>query len=1105
MAPNAPVVPSRSRAAQISRVAIQLAMAAWFGTPTCSFGQSPPITPAVAATIDAFDEVSPWKVLPADGVKASISAADRPDGRGKALRLEWNFEAGSGFVVVRKQVDLALPDNYRFTFDIRGESLTPGSATPPANNLEFKLCEQGEGGESVWWVNKRAYEWPADWKQVSYRKRHVEFAWGPSAGKPLQKVAAIEFAIAAAEGGKGVVWIDNLRFEPLAAAGAPKPDLTIQIGYAGEEGPGAARSPRFRSETLHYSRPIEIGGATVTWAKSEPHPAYVIELSDDAKAWRAVARVPATALTRQWIPISEEESKLIRFTLDTPLPESAPIPRLEIQDPEFASTRNAFISAVAKASPVGAFPQEFRGKAGSWTVVGLPSDNDEALLSETGRVEFGRQGWTLEAFSNPALANEHAKYAELFEEFGPGVSTLFVEPGRPAVRARGLTTDVAATGRPGSPAWVVTYTIENRLPIWFDAPTSERSTGGTIVLGVRPFQVVPPWHQLNINGGVGRVDSVSWMNGSLIVVSGKETWIVTPSEPPTGVVTTSWLAGEIHEHLLDAGQPASVDQSASCDQRLASAGLRFAYHVGPDEKKTISLRVRRAEVAAKEVADPTLASDRHDWVALTTRVGLHLPPAARHIEETFRAQQAAILINADGPAIQPGSRTYERSWIRDGSLTGRSLLVTGHPQAYRDFIDWYAGFQYPSGKIPCVVDKRGPDPVPEHDSHGEYIYAVWEYYRFTHDRTFLERHWPRVQKAVAYIEAIRSERKTDEYRLAPEGSAKRAMYGLVPESISHEGYSAKPMHSYWDDFFTLKGLNDAASIAGVLAPSETARYIAIAADAQTCFDESLKRAMALKSIDYIPGCVELGDFDATSTAIGVWPCGQMERLPKLALDRTFEKYWEFFQARRDGTLEWKDYTPYEIRIASTFTHLSLVDPKWKARTHELLDFFMKDQRPGPGGTVNYDGSTELPATGWYQWGEVVWRDKSHPGFIGDYPHTWVGSEFINAVRNMMVLERGDELVLAAGVTREWTAQEPGVRIENFPTPYGDISYSIRVVDYQTVLELQTDARPPGGFTFVIPRKWRPTSATVDGKPAALIRHPVEAVHFDSGRRIVISY
>jgi len=47
------------------------------------------------------------------------------------------------------------------------------------------------------------------------------------------------------------------------------------------------------------------------------------------------------------------------------------------------------------------------------------------------------------------------------------------------------------------------------------------------------------------------------------------------------------------------------------------------------------------------------------------------------------------------------------------------------------------------------------------------------------------------------------------------------IYGLMPESISHEGYSAKPMHSYWDDFFTMKGLKDAAEIQKILGENES--------------------------------------------------------------------------------------------------------------------------------------------------------------------------------------------------------------------------------------------------------------------------------------------
>lgn len=31
----------------------------------------------------------------------------------------------------------------------------------------------------------------------------------------------------------------------------------------------------------------------------------------------------------------------------------------------------------------------------------------------------------------------------------------------------------------------------------------------------------------------------------------------------------------------------------------------------------------------------------------------------------------------------------------------------------KEFAEWYAKYLYKNGKVPCVVDKRGPDPVPK--------------------------------------------------------------------------------------------------------------------------------------------------------------------------------------------------------------------------------------------------------------------------------------------------------------------------------------------------------------------------------------------------------
>src|SRR2546428_788339 len=150
---------------------------------------------------------------------------------------------------------------------------------------------------------------------------------------------------------------------------------------------------------------------------------------------------------------------------------------------------------------------------------------------------------------------------------------------------------------------------------------------------------------------------------------------------------------------------------------------------------------------------------------------------------------------------------------------------------------------------------RAPPPVPrlaEYDSQGELIYAVMEYFRFTRDRAFLTDMWPAVLRSVDRIEALRSERLTPEFR-TPE---KRACYGLLPESVSHEGYLAHPVHSYWDDFWALRGLKDAARMAEVLADgAQVVRLAALCDSFRETLRLSIMATMTDRHIDYVPASV----------------------------------------------------------------------------------------------------------------------------------------------------------------------------------------------------------------------------------------------------------
>jgi hypothetical protein len=433
---------------------------------------------------------------------------------------------------------------------------------------------------------------------------------------------------------------------------------------------------------------------------------------------------------------------------------------------------------------------------------------------------------------------------------------------------------------------------------------------------------------------------------------------------------------------------------------------------------------------------------------------------------TLRTAIAAILVHRDGGALQPGSRAYARSWVRDGALTGAALLRLGHADATHAFADWYAGFLYPDGKVPCCVDRRGADPVVENDSHGEWIHLVREVVRYTGDRAFAERHLASVERAVGHLDRLRASRRTAEFRTGGQ----RLFFGLLPESISHEGYSEKPMHSYWDDAFAYRGYDDAVALAETLGRGDLAARWRASRDR---FRDDLLASLALAArthgIDYLPGCAELGDFDPASTTVLLEPGGLGALLPKAAVRATFERYWNESRERAAGTRPWDAYTPYELRAVGTLVRLGE-----RERAHALLAFFLDSRRPAA----------------WNLWAEVVARAAREPRFLGDMPHGWVASDYARSLLDLFAYERreDDALVLAAGVPRSWLESGAPVGIRRLRTPWGELSYELAPAGGKLALRLEPlEQAPPGGIWLDLPgaaprRVAAPSSLELDLSP-----------------------
>jgi len=96
------------------------------------------------------------------------------------------------------------------------------------------------------------------------------------------------------------------------------------------------------------------------------------------------------------------------------------------------------------------------------------------------------------------------------------------------------------------------------------------------------------------------------------------------------------------------------------------------------------------------------------------------------------------------------------------------------------------------------------------------------------------------------------------------------------------------------------------------------------------------------------------------------------------------------------------------------------------------------------------------------------------------PHGWAIAEFHLLLRDSLLFEDGNKLVLFGGVPPDWFRNSEGMRAENLPTHFGKCSFEYAPAAAGAVLLLTGNAEPPDGFVLRLPTMLR-TKVTGDGK------------------------
>ncbi len=924
-----------------------------------------------------FADATAW--MPVASGQAELMIRALRIGGGAALQLDYDFKGGGGFAVARRLWRRAMPEAFVLRLHVAGRGAV--------NHLEVKLVDPSN--QNVWRYQLKNFRASKRGRWVTIPSQSVEFAWGPAGGGAITALGAIEIAIVAGEGGSGSWTVRGWSLEDQSFTKRPKIEASsAQRGHAAKtvlEGDDATWwEPSVKDPApwirLDAGTARVLGGLVIHWQEAAPLRGFRVRTSNDGLHWRTRYSVARAGGSCSYVYLPQTQARFVKLELKS----TAGMRGLQIEAFEFSRSLEAFWHSVAQRAPRGYYPRWLWREQSLWTPVGMLEGSNCALMNEQGLVEVDEASFTLEPF----LSLDGALYTWADVAITQHLQQTWMPI--PSVVWKGQ--DWSLT--------IEAFMVQQTLSVRYRLETKRPNPKVKLYVALRPFQVTPPWQHFRNVGGISKIRELSW-DGAAVLVNGSAE--LRPSAGATFGALTS-AEGNLVADLAAGKFPQRVRARDAFG--FATGVLSFAGTEGGidfTKVKTSAPQPRRISVT-----DPAAA-----WSEKFSAAQMKAAGWGHEALQAMRTAAAHVISTRSGAALQPGPRRYTRSWIRDGAIMSAALLRMGCAADVRAFIAWYEPFLRDDGFVPCCVDRDGPDWLVEHDSHGQWLALVADYYAFTKDDRWLKARWPKILQVVRCIAGL----------LEPSG--------LMPISVSHEGYLAQPVHSYWDDFWTVRGLRDAVGLAECLGKSGLAQqWQQLANLVATALYGSIAATRAGKNLDFIPASLEWADFDPTATANALSLLDVPPELDAKALAYTFDRYLSDWRKKRTGELPWSNYTPYEIRIIGAFVRLGD-----RAAALELLRFFLTDRRP----------------LAWNQWPEIAWRDPLAPGHVGDVPHTWIGAEYVLAVQSLFAYENttGHTLVLAAGLAPAWL-EEDGVHVRDLPTRFGLLHYTLRRVDARTL-------------------------------------------------------
>ena len=453
--------------------------------------------------------------------------------------------------------------------------------------------------------------------------------------------------------------------------------------------------------------------------------------------------------------------------------------------------------------------------------------------------------------------------------------------------------------------------------------------------------------------------------------------------------------------------------------------------------------------AVDDAAEDASAFDAEDpgvWLDRTVEYWRNLITTAARIEvpcekatQALLAAHVCQLIANDHGELRGGEGFYDQFYIRDGGYQIMELEEAGLRDAAAKAVARYLECQRPDGRFETQTN--------QFDANGQALWVLWQYFKITGDRPWLEKAYPQMRASVDWLMKAR--------RSEPPDSP---FAGVLPNAPADGEY-------LWDGKHHIIGY-DVWNLRGLLCTADAARLLGKTDEAEELLREARQYREAFDAVWRRTGLKHFPpSWEKEGTHWGntetLWPT------ELFALDdpRTGAL---IDHARRvhgggfiEGTIQWLGHPDAIHPYMSAYTTMASL-----ARgEHEQVveDFYWY---------LLHSTAAHAFPEGIYYKRRFAWSDT--------IPHVTGASNYALMLRHMLIHERRDQLDLLLAVPDWWLGDGQEIRVQRAPTHFGPMSLTVRGTAEGVRVELQRPERePPRRIVLHLPES-RPLIGSLEG-------------------------